>query len=64
MSGRHKFSELEARMSTARRARIDRLADKLEKEMSSATAEKPPRQADTDAANPPQARAARSGAAG
>jgi hypothetical protein len=33
MSGRHKFSELEASMSPARRARIARLAEKLEGRM-------------------------------
>lgn len=33
MSGRHKFSELEASMSAARRARIERLAEKLEERM-------------------------------
>jgi hypothetical protein len=33
MSGRHKFSELEAAMSPRRRARIDRLSDKLDAEV-------------------------------
>ena len=33
MTGRHKFSELEARMPPARRARIDRLAEELGHDM-------------------------------
>ena len=33
MSGRHKFSDLEAAMSPERRARIARLADKLRDDM-------------------------------
>ena len=33
MSGRHKFSELEAALPPARRARIQRLAKKLEQEV-------------------------------
>jgi len=36
MSGRHKFSELERRMIPARRARIDKMARKLDAEVSAA----------------------------
>lgn len=33
MSGRHKFSKLQAKMPPERRARIDRMTEKLRKEM-------------------------------
>ena len=38
MSGRHKFSDLEAKMPRARRARIARIAETLESEIDAASA--------------------------
>jgi hypothetical protein len=66
MSGRQKFSDLEARMSPARRARIARLAEKLEHGVPQTPAEKQKESAASDRRDPEpaQTRAARSGAAG
>jgi hypothetical protein len=61
MSGRNKFSELEAKMPPARRARIRRLAEKLDKKVETAQ-----EAAKTQGGGEPsdQTLAARSGAAG
>ena len=68
MSGRHKFSDIEAAMPSARRARIARLADKLDKDMARASNRDarpvPAEGGESPKARLPQARAARSGAAG
>jgi hypothetical protein len=63
MTGRRKFSELEAKMSPAQRARVERLAAKLEKKVD-AGAESAEAHAGTDRLAASQTLTARSGAAG
>ena len=66
MSGRHKFSDLEAAMPPVRRARIARLADKLRDNMVSAAPKDLPKADGAKSGKPrvSQTRAARSDAAG
>lgn len=64
MSGRHKFSDLEAKMSPERRARINRLAAELEKTADSVARKAGKTRADADQPPTPQVLTARSGAAG
>jgi hypothetical protein len=63
MSGRRKFSELEANMSLERRARVERLAAQLEKKIDAATKSDKAR-AGKDQQTAPQTLTTRSGAAG
>jgi hypothetical protein len=64
MSGRHKFSDLEARIPATRRARIARVAEKLEHGVTRKPAEKQEECAEAGRDTELQTRAARSDAAG
>lgn len=53
MSGRHKFSELEATMTPARRARVHEIAKKLDADVARATKRLPGKASDPDLADAP-----------
>ena len=64
MSGRHKFSDVEAKMPPARRGRIDRLAAALDKKADSVGQKTQKARKDGDRPPARQVLTARSGAAG